>query len=273
MKIIYTLLIVLCCPFISFGQGSLDLGIFAGLSTYGGDLTESDIEITEMNPAFGVIGRYHVKSWLVLRGNLMLGTITGNDLNASSIGRRRRNLSFRSSIYELSVTPEFNIYTFNLKSKQSFTPYFMIGAGVFYYNPKALYEGEWVDLQPLGTEGQGLPGYESKYNLVDFAIPYGFGLKFQVSNKATIGLEFISRYTFTDYLDDVSTVYPDNDVLVITNGVLAATLSDRTSEYTGIPSQRQENAPRGGSEFKDYYHFIGATVTINIFTPEIEKRK
>ena len=113
MKIIYTLLIVLCCPFISFGQGSLDLGIFAGLSTYGGDLTESDIEITEMNPAFGVIGRYHVKSWLVLRGNLMLGTITGNDLNASSIGRRRRNLSFRSSIYELSVTPEFNIYTFN----------------------------------------------------------------------------------------------------------------------------------------------------------------
>jgi hypothetical protein len=273
MKIIFSLLIALCCTFASSGQGTFDLGIFAGLSTYTGDLGEKNIEITEINPAIGIIGRYQFKSWLTIRGNLMAGTITGNDLNASSIGRRKRNLSFRSPIYELSVTPEINIYTFKLQSKQSLTPYFLIGAGVFYYNPKALYEGEWVKLQPLGTEGQGLPGYESRYNLIDFSIPYGLGLKFQVSDKATIGLEFITRYTFTDYLDDVSTVYPDNEVLAATNGALAATLSDRTPEYTGIPSQRVENAQRGGVEYKDYYHFIGATVTINIFTPEVASKK
>jgi hypothetical protein len=273
MKTIFSLLIALGCSFVSLGQGTFDLGLFAGLSTYSGDLVEKDIEITEMNPAIGIVGRYQLKSWLTLRGNLMAGTISGDDLNAINVNQRKRNLSFRSPIFELSVTPEFNIYTFKLKSKQSFTPYFLIGAGVFYYNPKAFYEGEWVNLQPLGTEGQGLPGYESRYNLIDFSIPYGLGLKFQVSDKATIGLEFISRYTFTDYLDDVSTVYPDNDVLTATNGILAAALSDRTPEYTGIPSQRKENAQRGGSVYKDYYHFIGATVTINIFTPEVVEKK
>ena len=273
MKTIFSFLLVPCCSFVSFGQGTFDLGLFAGLSTYSGDLVEKDIEITEMNPATGIIGRYRMKPWLVLRGSLMAGSISGSDLNAVNITQRKRNLSFRSPIVEFSVTPEFDIYTFKLKSKQSFTPYFLIGAGVFYYNPKAFYEGEWVKLQPLGTEGQGLPGYESKYNLIDFAIPYGLGLKFQVSEKATIGLEFISRYTFTDYLYDVSTVYPDNEVLAATNGILAAALSDRTPEYTGIPSQRRENAQRGGSEYKDYYHFIGATVTINIFTPEVVEKK
>jgi hypothetical protein len=273
MKTTFLLLIAFFCSFVSFGQNTFDLGIFAGVSTYSGDLAEKDIEITEMNPAVGIIGRYQFKSWLTLRGNLILGTISGNDLNATSINQRKRNLSFRSPIYELSVTPEFNIYTFKLKSKQSFTPYFLIGVGVFYYDPKALYEGEWINLQPLGTEGQGLPGYESRYNLIDFSIPYGFGLKFQVSDKATIGLEFISRYTFSDYLDDVSTVYPDNDVLAATNGALAAALSDRTSEYTGIPTQRVENAQRGSSVYTDYYHFIGATVTINLFTPEVVDKK
>ncbi|NJN77965.1 MAG: porin family protein [Saprospiraceae bacterium] len=274
MRTIYALLIASCCSFTAFGQqGAFSLGTFAGLSAYGGDLVEQDIEITEMNPALGIIGRYELKSWLTLRGSLMAGTISGSDLNSGDINRRKRNLSFRSPIYELSVMPEFNIYTFNLPSKQTLTPYAFIGAGVFYYNPKALYEGEWVQLQPLGTEGQGLPGYESKYNLIDFSIPYGIGLKFAVSDKATIGLEFGTRYTFTDYLDDVSTVYPDNKILAATSGALAAALSDRTSEYTGIPTQRAENAGRGGAVYPDVYHFIGATVTINLFTPEVVEKK
>ena len=33
-----------------------------------------------------------------------------------------------------------------------------VGVGGFYFNPKAKYEGKWVSLQPLGTEGQGLNG-------------------------------------------------------------------------------------------------------------------
>lgn len=272
MKRNYLLIIALLFSTLIQGQGTVEAGLFAGLSNYGGDLVETDLEITETNPAIGIIARYDFKPWFTLRGTLMAGSLSGSDVNAENIGRRKRNLSFRSPVYEFSIIPEFNIYSFKLKAGQAITPYVFIGGGVFYYNPKALYEGEWIDLQPLGTEGQGLPGYAAKYNLIDFSIPFGMGLKFKVSEKATIGLEYGVRYTFTDYLDDVSTVYPDNEILAATSGERSAILSDRTSEYTGIPTVRAEDAIRGNPENPDVYYFFGTTVTINLFTPKVVEK-
>lgn len=254
------------------GQGTVEGGIFAGLSNYGGDLSENYMELTETNPAIGILGRYYFKDWFSLRASLIYGTISGSDLNGSTIGRRQRNLSFRTPIVELGVIPEFNIYSFKLSGGQTITPYIMVGVSAFYYNPKTLYQGNWVELQPLGTEGQGLPGYDAKYSLISFAIPSGLGVKFAVSEKASVALEFNTRYTFTDYLDDVSTVYPDNDLLDKTNGSLSATLSDRTQEYTGVPVERKENAMRG-TENADVFYFFGATVSVNLFTPEVVEKR
>jgi hypothetical protein len=273
MKTCFTLLLSTFLLVSASGQGIIEGGIFAGLSNYGGDLSENYMELTETNPSFGILGRYYFKDWLSLRASLTYGTLSGSDKNASNIGRRRRNLSFRSSIVELAVIPEFNIYSFKLSGGQTITPYVMIGASAFYYNPKTLYEGNWIELQPLGTEGQGLPGYDSKYSLISFAIPSGIGVKFAVSDKASIALEFTSRYTFTDYLDDVSTVYPDNDVLAASsNDVNTAILSDRTAELTGVPVERNANAMRG-TENVDVFYLFGATVSINLFTPEVMDKK
>lgn len=272
MKICFTLLLSTLLFISASGQGTVEGGVFAGLSNYGGDLSENYMELTETNPSIGVFGRYYFKNWLSLRAGLTYGTLSGSDLNASSIGRRRRNLSFRSPIVELAVMPEFNIYSFKLSGGQKITPYVMAGVAAFYYNPKTLYQGDWVALQPLGTEGQGLPGFESKYSLIGFSIPTGIGVKFDVSEKASVALEFTTRYAFTDYLDDVSTVYPDNEILSKTNGELAAALSDRTAEYTGVPVNRTEGARRGTENF-DVYYFFGATVSVNLFTPEVIEKK
>lgn len=273
MKTVYLLVISLLLSNLLLAQGTIEGGIFAGLSSYGGDLAERDIEITETHPAIGVLARYEVNNWLMFRGNLVVGTISGSDMNSANVNRRKRNLSFRSPIIEFSVVPEFNMYDFELKGGRSIIPYGFLGAGIFYYNPKALYEGEWVELQPLGTEGQGLPGYAPRYNLIDFSIPGGIGIKFKATQKATISLEWGVRYTFTDYLDDVSTVYPDKDLLLARNGELAVALSDRTEEYTGVPVSRAANAGRGGALYTDVYHFIGTTITINLFTPEVYSKK
>lgn len=66
-----------------------------------------------------------------------------------------------------------------------------------------------VDLQPLRTEGQGMPGYpESKpYNLTQINIPYGVGLRYYFSDRISVAFEAVNRKTFTDYIDDVSTNY------------------------------------------------------------------
>ena len=62
-----------------------------------------------------------------------------------------------------------------------------------------------VALQPLQTEGVS-------YGLWNVTIPTGIGFRFNVKCNWAIRLEMTYRWTFTDYLDDVSGLYPDNEV-------------------------------------------------------------
>ena len=75
-----------------------------------------------------------------------------------------------------------------------------------------------------------------------------------------IGIDIGARKTNTDYLDDVSTSYPDLQELAENNGMLAAQLSDRTAEFTGVPSQIQEGTQRGNPVYNDWYFMGGVTV-------------
>ena len=111
------------------------------------------------------------------------------------------------------------------KTRNSYV-YFSVGVGVFWFNPKALYGGTWYELQKLGTEGQGLPNGAKKYSRISISIPMVIGVRFIVGKKMTIGLEYNFRKTFTDYIDDVSTTYYDNNLLKQSNGVVAAALAD-----------------------------------------------
>jgi hypothetical protein len=43
--------------------------------------------------------------------------------------------------------------------------YLSMGAIFFKFNPKGKYLNEWLELQPIGTEGQGLPGYDAPYTI------------------------------------------------------------------------------------------------------------
>mgnify|MGYP001954824861 CR=1 FL=1 len=86
--------------------------------------------------------------------------------------------------------------------------YIFGGVGLMYFNPKGLDDsGQWVKLQPLGTEGQGLNGEPDKYNRVTFTIPYGIGIGKSIDRYWGINVEFTMRQTFTDYIDDVSGNY------------------------------------------------------------------
>jgi hypothetical protein len=76
--------------------------------------------------------------------------------------------------------------------------------------------GKWVDLRPLGTEGQYsnlLPtdaNYGVKpYSLIQPTIPIGVGVKIRMSKRLDVRCEFGVNYFFTDYLDDVSRNYVD----------------------------------------------------------------
>ena len=114
-----------------------------------------------------------------------------------------------------------------------FSPYANVGIAGFHFNPRTFFRGEWYDLQPIGTEGQGINelDFREPYSLYEFAIPFGIGVKWAFSERWNLGLEYAARWTFTDYLDDVSRTYVDRNLLIEENGILAYQLSNRTGEY------------------------------------------
>jgi hypothetical protein len=181
----------------------------------------------------------------VLRGD---DKISANPDSREGIYRYRRNASFRNIIEELSLVAIFE-HPFNhgfYIHRHLITYYLFAGLGILHHNPQAQAPAHdlngnplsekmgWVDLRPLGTEGQFAnlePGDANfgirPYRLFQPSIPFGFGVKYKVNATMDLWLELGFRYLFTDYLDDVSRNYVDLGVL---DSDLAKSLAYRGNE-------------------------------------------
>lgn len=263
------LLLPLFLVTLSIQAQNYEVGLLFGASTYSGELTPgtNNLSVGELHPSLGVFVRRNFNRFITMKANLSYGTISGDDANSKDEGRKERNLSFRSRIFELGVTGEFNILGYEAQGLQRrFSPYIFGGVAVFGFNPEANYQGQLVELQPLGTEGQGMENFPDKYKLTQIAIPFGAGVKFAISERLNIGVEVGFRKTFTDYLDDVSGNYVNYNELLRGNGSLAAELGNRTGEYLGTdPIDLPTGTPRGNASTDDWYLISGVTVSYNIF--------
>jgi hypothetical protein len=230
--------------------------------------------------AGGLICRYNYGPYLTFKGTALYGQIEGSDKNFSDDPyRKRRNLSFKSDIVEFSIQGEWNILGYeNTRTSYAWTPYLFGGLSVFRFNPKAQFNyvqglhdatlqaqnGDWIELQPLGTEGQETTKFNDKrrYALTQVSIPFGAGAKWQLNDHWAIGLDFGLRKTFTDYLDDVSSVYVDNIIVGGASGPMAVAMKDRSQEVGETPFEN--NDLRGNSGTKDWYMMGGLTLTYRI---------
>ncbi len=251
-------------------QQSAELGILLGASTYDGDLSpeNSRFDIDQYQPAFSFFYRYNPNRFIGFKANFAYGEIAADDAQSEVEAKRERNLSFRSNILELGLTGEWNIFGFAPGGGgPRFSPYVFGGVSFFRFNPRTEYQGQTIDLQPLGTEGQGIDGFADPYSLAQIAIPFGGGIKFAVTDRINLGLELGFRKTFTDYLDDVSGAYVNYSLLSTNNGKLAADLSNRTGEYFGTePIDAPTGAMRGNPEKDDWYFIGGFTLSYTIFS-------
>jgi hypothetical protein len=181
-----------------------------------------------------------------LRAEATYGRVRASDQSLESVksttyGRYERNLSFKSSITELMLAIEIHPrYLFKKyvegKKLPRFSPYLMGGIGLFSFNPQAKLNGQWIELKPLSTEGQGFAEYPDRkpYKLLQLNFPVGIGIKYKLTPMFNISFEYVSRILNTDYLDDVSTSYIDQNLFAnylagdkLTNALL---LNDRQSE-------------------------------------------
>lgn len=243
-------------------HAQLEIGLRVGGSNYLGDLAPSSIRtsIGETKLHLGGFLRYQISESFAIRAGGNLGRITSTDANADpNSSRINRNLSFRTNIMEAELSIELHPLGF-FDFDFPLSPYIFGGVAAFRFNPQAEYEGVWYDLQPLGTEGQGLEGGPEKYNRVELSLPLGAGLKYTINDNWIVGTEIGLRKTFTDYLDDISTNYPDLDALSSANGSLAAELSWRGDEIDPDAIPPTPGSARGDSENLDWYIFTSVYV-------------
>ena len=199
----------------------------------------------------------HFNPWFGARASFTWARISGDDFKMSTMGSQvnntlfARNLHFRNDLKEfaltgiIKLTPDSRSYD----RRPIFGAYIFAGIAAVAHNPVArvpdLEGNQWVRLQPLGTEGQGSPGYEKPSSLVQFAIPFGFGLRYKINSRFDISGEAGFRITSTDYLDDISGNYPDPNVL---KDDLARSMSKRSAEPTA--------ARKGGDRTEGMRDFI-----------------
>ena len=221
------------------------VGFGVGTSSYYGDMASYT---TPIRSTFGLMrwsltGDYtrHFTPRLAARASFTYARIAGDDFKMNEKDptniRFPRNLSFRNDLKEFAVVGIFKLTPDNRSydRRPQFGSYFFGGIAVVAHNPKAkdVESGDWVKLKPLGTEGQNVPGTTVKpYSLVQIAIPIGFGLRYKINDRFDVGAELGFRFTFTDYLDDVSGNYVDPSVFA--NNPLASKMANRSGEQFSV---------------------------------------
>lgn len=259
MKKLSVLLTLIAFSLSLAAQRGWEAGGWLGASYYFGDLN-TNYNLSMPGLAGGIIGRFNFNDRICVKFSGNMGQVMGDDAVSKNSFERARNLSFRSRIIEGAAQLEFNFLPYRHGSRDEFfTPYLFGGLNVFHFNPKAEYQGQWVELRPLGTEGQ-FKGDE--YYSVNAGLVYGFGFKIDLSYEWSLNIEVGARTLFTDYLDDVSGFYPDNDDLRRARGNMAADLSDRSIVIPGVNEGKigQAGRQRGSTTISDSYVLLGIGV-------------
>jgi hypothetical protein len=221
--------------------GVLKVVAGGGAAYYMGDLEDG---ITPKNIRYqAALGlSYRLTERLTARGEFRYYRITGQQADTRVW---YNNLSFRSDNFDGFVGVQIDLQKFS--NQPRLNPYLLVGLGATSINPKANYQGTWYSLPPLQTEGIA-------YSRLAAIVVGGIGMSVSVNDYCNIGIELSDNFANSDYLDDVSTNYPDF------NGRtgIALTLTDRRPEL-GLAANEAGNI-RGNSRVKDSYGFLSVRV-------------
>ena len=259
------------------------LGDLGGGPNAGSGLADINMGATNVSLSLGY--RYKLSPKAALRLSVGYLRLEGDDAFTENEGRMPRNLSVQTNVTEFSPMIEFYLISDDMpkttryrggyfrRSMRNAGPkvglYIATGLTIFSYNPTAELDGVRYDLRDLGTEGQGIEPGSSKYSTVDFALPVNIGFKINFDQTWSIALEAAARFTATDYLDDVSTDYYDNDAIRDKYGDAAAELADRRLNS----ARGSEGGIRGSSENNDAYFYLQLQVAKRLKSYKSSTRK
>lgn len=234
---------------------SLTVHAQTGYSSYFGDLCPTGDCYTKATFNFGLGVNRHINDYISLTFNAQYYRISGADNESGDNGRIKRNLSFRADNFEFALMGNFEFLNYNSfrylsRSEFPISMFAFFGIGMTTNNPTAEYKGDYVALRPLQTEGVS-------YSSVAAVLPFGLGISYKVLNNLSVSLVAGYRYTFTDYLDDVSGKYAEPSTLKSDDSRALAFRGDN-NWYYGTGSKR------GNSNSNDGYLLVDLKVAYSL---------
>lgn len=212
-----------------------------GPTHYAGDLAEN-LNLSKLRLGWSISAdiTYRFSNRLSARANVQLYYIYGKHEGGPVY---YNNLSFYALNPDVWAGLQYDLWP--ITANQGIIPYVFAGAGLTYLTPKTTYQGQAVSLAPLHTEGVA-------YNRLPGIITYGIGAPMRLNIRSWLKLELSYTHVLNDYLDDVSTRYPDFSQMT----TLGAAVSDRRPEL-GLPAN-QPGDQRGNPSAHDGYFMLSA---------------
>lgn len=165
----------------TYGQ-KIEIGAGLGIMNYTGDLTQQ-YKLRFSRPAASAFFRYNISKPLTFRAEIAGGGVKADDRFSDDPQHQARNLSFKSRVMEGSLVAEYNFLDYvEKRSAINWTPYLFGGLGYMLFNPSPK---------------------TGSYSTSGMVIPFGVGVKYQIKRPWSVGIEFGSRKTFTDSLDNL----------------------------------------------------------------------
>lgn len=249
---------------IGFGATQFN-GDLGGADDIGTDYSLKDIDWPSTGVGFLLGYRQRFHPYFATTSSFCVFNLKGDDAYSGDLARFNRNLHFKSFAIELQqrievifASNEKFSATNNLpgsysKKNRSQQYYLFGGIGLCYFNPRAQdSQGNWVSLRNLKTEGQ-----DEAYSPLTLTIPMGVGFRFGISKMWRMGIELTYVKTFSDYIDDVSTVYADPGNLS-SQALEFANMADPNDAGYG-PGEK-----RGDPNQKDAYYHMNIVFTRNL---------
>ena len=236
----------------------LRLHIGGGFANYNGDLQARAFTLNQAQGVVSAGATFNITPKLTIRSDYSFARLGADDKQNSKLFNR--NLNFKTIVTELSLVGEYDIFDL---SERTWSPYVFAGVGLFKFSPYTMDQAnQKVFLHGVGTEGQGLAQYPDRevYKKTQLNLPVGGGVKYAISPDIYIAAELGFRKLFTDYLDDVSSTYADENILLAGRGQQAVDLAFRGDEVKTNSNTTPQSYPaagtqRGNPKYKDSYYF------------------
>ena len=167
------------------GQRNSDFGVFAGVSSYLGDINPDRLLYSPL-PAAGIFYRYNFHPRQALRASIFYGGLRANDLDFKNSFQKARAASFNGTVGEFVLQFEFNFLPYSTQGKSwDYTPYIAAGAGLAFINT---------------TTFTYVP-----------VIPFSLGFKVNIYKNLGLEAEYGFRKTFYDNFDGLKDMVAPSD--------------------------------------------------------------